>query len=222
MPARVSARGAARISGAAIPYDPFALPQRRARQQEVSAVTEPTTRAEIMARYRQAAAAWDHSFAQLTGEQTLRPLSPGGWTPKDVLAHIAADHRWLACQLEALARGERPTAFDCYGDDTPTGPQFDFATTDGRNAWQHERLRDLPLETVRRMAAESRARLDSALASLPDETFPRPYTIADNGHTGWVRPAAEGEQGWTMAVWVTNATWRHFEEHLRDLPTARA
>jgi hypothetical protein len=182
---------------------------------------QPTSKAEIIARTRAAEEAWDAAWIGVTDEEMLLPGAVGDWTLKDVLAHVAADDRWFAGQLEALVRGETPTALACYGDETPPAADVDMTTTDGRNEWHYHRNRDLPLDEARRRAAEARARRDAALEALPPAEFEALYTIADLGHVAHLRRAREGEQAWPLHLAIGGNGWHHYDDHTRDVLAAR-
>lgn len=176
----------------------------------------PRSRRAILERFHSAAASLDDALGRLTDEQML--ASPaGGWSSRDVIAHIAADHRWFAGQLLANAEGRMPTALECYGTDEPPDPRHDLATQDGRNAAQYERNRAKGLQDVRDDLVRYRSALLDLIEALPESEFELPYALEPRGHVGWVHPARSGEEGFPLWRWMQGNTWHHYEEHLRDL-----
>jgi hypothetical protein len=135
---------------------------------------------------------------------------------------VGADQRWMAGQLEALRAGEQPTALSCYGSEEPLPEGMELITQDGRNAWQRERLRGLSLDEVRKMGAESHARLIAVVEAFSDADLAEELTIANLGTQGWIRQRAEGEQGWPLWQWLRGVTYHHYAEHTRELREIRA
>ncbi len=181
---------------------------------------EPRSRQEILDAFRRSYADFDSALARLTDRQMLATGPGGGWSARDVLAHIAADQRWISGQLQAVLEGREPTVAECYGDVLPPGPEHDLATQDGRNRLQWEQNRHLSLAQVRSNHIEFRARLERILEHIPDDEMERPYAIAMLGSVGQVRPAREGEQGYPLWQWLRGSTWHHFQAHLPDLLAA--
>jgi hypothetical protein len=181
---------------------------------------EPRTRDAILGRFRKAYTAFDAALAKLTDQQMLAPGPGGGWSARDVLAHVGADHLWYTGQMTALLEGREPNAAECYGDVPPPGPGHDLSTQDGRNRLQLEQNRDVPLDEVRRRYRANRDRLEAIMERLPDDQMEQPYAIAVLGFTGQVRPAAEGEQGFPLWQWLRGNTWHHYEDHLKDIEAA--
>lgn len=182
----------------------------------------PRTKQPILDRFQRACSAFDEALAKLSDEQLLARPAGGGWSARDVLAHVSADNRWFGAQLQACAEDRLPGALESYGTDEPPPPGADLSTQDGRNAAQHERNRGKALEEIRREHAEYRARLLELIRALPDAEFERDYAIADNGHIGWVRPATESEQGFPLWRWLQGNTWHHYEDHLPEIQAAAA
>lgn len=178
---------------------------------------EPISRDAILDRITFAHAALETAIAALAEEEMTLPMHEGGWSVKDVLAHVATEERWFGHQLEAALDGRVPTAEECYGAHEPPPADFDLASQDARNAWHHSRNSSLSLEEVEDRSAEAHAHLIRVLERVTDADLHRPYTVADNGYTGHVRPAGEGERSWPLTVWIAGATWRHYEEHASEI-----
>ncbi len=170
------------------------------------------TRADLIERIRDAYDAYSAAIAAIPEDTLTAPGIVGAWSVRDVIAHVGADERWMAGQLEALLSGQQPTAESCYGDDQSPPPDMDWSQ-DGRNAWQRERLRHLSLDDVRAMAREAHTRLLAVIATLEDEQLSEPLAIAMLGTVGWIRPPKEGEPAWPLWEWLRGVTYQHYDEH---------
>lgn len=180
----------------------------------------PTTKDSILERIEAAANAIDEVVAGMTDEQLLRGKADGGWSGRDILAHLAADLRWFTAQFEALLEEREPTAAEAFTSSAPPDPRFNLSTQDGRNAAQYEMNRHLSLDEVRQRFAEYRKRAANAIARIPADQFNKQYTIVPLQHMMQVRPARDGEEGWPLWRWISGNTWHHFEDHLKDLEVA--
>jgi hypothetical protein len=183
---------------------------------------EPRDGVEALERLRKAHSALDAALERVPAGAESRPGAAGEWSVKDIVAHIASDDRWFAAQLEAALEGVPPTPEECYGDATPPGPEFDFSTADGRNAWHYQRNRDLSWAEARKRLRANRERLLRALERVPAGEFGEAWTIEENGHTGCVRPAREVERPWAPAPllgWLKGNGWGHYEEHAEQVRT---
>jgi len=181
---------------------------------------EPRTKTAISDRFRAAYTAFDEALGKLTDAQMLAPGPEGAWSARDVLAHVAADHRWFAGQMVAALEDREPTAAECFGDVSPPGPEHDLTTQDGRNRLQWEQNRHLSLGEVRGGHREYRAKLEAAIERLPEDQMEKPYAIEMLGFVGRVRRAREGEQGYPLWQWLRGNTWHHYEDHLKDIEAA--
>lgn len=174
-----------------------------------------------MEKLRQFLAAIDASFADFEDAVSAVPAAlietagaAGGWTTRQVVAHVGADELWLGGQLAAMRRGQPPTSDECYGPNAGTPPLgLDLTTQDGRNAWQALRLAGVTVDDARQLLADGHAKLMAELRQLSDADLGRPLTIADNAAVGWIRPAADGEFSATLERWVTGATTHHHGDH---------
>jgi uncharacterized protein (TIGR03083 family) len=175
------------------------------------------TSAELLKHVRESYAEYSDAVAAIPEETLTAPGTLDDWSVRDVIAHVGADQRWMAGQLEALLAGEQPTAMSCYSSDEPLPAGADLSTQDGRNAWQRERLRGLSLDDVRTMVAESHERLLAVIESFSDEQLAEELTIANLGTVGWVRRPEEGEQGWPLWQWLRGVTYYHYAEHTAAL-----
>ncbi len=178
----------------------------------MSAESSPT-RADLLERVHEAYREFSEAIADVPPDMLTTAGTCGAWSVRDVMAHVGADEQWMAGQLEALLSGELPTALSCYGSDTPPPPEMDWSQ-DGRNAWQHERLRALSLDDVRALANEGHARLLAAIESFSDEQLSEELGIAQHGTTSHVRPRKDGEDGWPLWEWLRGVTYNHYADHV--------
>jgi hypothetical protein len=162
--------------------------------------------------------AWLAALARVPLNRMTEPGAVGTWTLKDVIAHIASGHRWLAGQLEADARRELPTAPACLGQEIPPPPEVDMTDNQQRNEWYYEQYRAWPLEDVQREAVLAFDWLTRVIEALPESTFSAIYTIADYSNMGHVRRASDDDD-FRFPLWslIHNATWEHYPAHIRDL-----
>lgn len=97
-------------------------------------------------------------FDRLDDAAWARVGFDGGWTPKDLLAHVAAWHDEATSMLSGyVATGDPPGWRD----------------TDSFNAAVTERCKNLPRDAVETMAAESRATYLDTCARLVDPLIER-------------------------------------------------
>ena len=173
----------------------------------------PDAIAGLRKRIDEAYADFSAAIAAFSNEQLMAAGTIGSWSVRDVIAHVGGDERWMAGQLEALQAGALPTALSCYGDDRQVPDGIDLGSQDGRNAWQHERLRGLSLDEVRAMAAEGHARLIAAIESFSGEQLSEELAIVSLGTTGHIRKRNDGEVGWPLWEWLRGVTYHHYAGH---------
>ena len=161
------------------------------------------TKAELLDRIRTSYAAWQAAAEAIPESAMIRPVLPGDWSAKDLVAHVAAYEQWTAAQVRAATEGREPTPLELYGqDDVAEDPQgWDL---DRQNAAIHARYRDVPLLDVLAFAERAHHDLVAALEAVPDDDVARP-----------------GAQPWTngksLLEVVPGQSWRHIEEHIDDL-----
>jgi uncharacterized protein (TIGR03083 family) len=134
----------------------------------------PQDQAELRARI-------DHEWAAL--ERTLAPLSesqmaapgPGGWSAKDLLAHISAWERvLLVCHLQGGSFAE------AAGMDEATSAATEHMTAEtGINNYFYQRDKDLPLAEVLANFRATHRQVVAALEQLGDADLQRAHDPDD-------------------------------------------
>lgn len=132
----------------------------------------------------------EETLARLTPEQMLQPGASGGWTVKDVLAHISAWERRMIHWTGSHLRGELP--------DVPL--PWDV---ERMNAETHARFKDKPLAEVMEEFHVSYRDSLALAESLNEEQLQTEYTDT-----------------WPMApLWLgvaANTHW-HYKEHRESI-----
>jgi hypothetical protein len=179
--------------------------------------SSPTSITELLQRVHDAYADFQATIAPLNERTVTAPNTIGSWSIRDVVAHVGADELWMVGQLEALLRGEQPTAQSSYGDEILPPADIDLSTQDGRNAWQHERLARLSLAEVVEMCAVAHARLLAIIESFSDDQLTQQLTVANLGTTGHIRPPKADEHSWPLWALLADVTYKHYAEHAQAI-----
>ena len=145
--------------------------------------------AELLARIRSGRAQFESALAQFSDDQVLAPNLHGGWSLKDLIAHIGFWEQQAALTFSALLRGVEPPA--------------ESLTLDELNAQVCAQNRYTPLAEVR---LEERAAYEQLLLlvenAVDDDLFNPQRFVWTTG-----KPFAE---------WIENNTYGHYEEHQAD------
>lgn len=100
------------------------------------------------------------SFKGLSIEKMTRPAPDGGWSVKDILAHVRAWEEECLKYLPMIIAGKRlPRYKDMYGG------------INTFNAMTYEDNKDLPLDAVLKNLDDTHERLLDYLRSVPEEFF---------------------------------------------------
>ncbi|MGH2486082.1 MAG: DinB family protein [Ktedonobacterales bacterium] len=128
-----------------------------------------TSKAQLLDDLRAEQTQWEGLLGEIGEEHMTQPEVAGGWSIKDIVAHITAWRRRTVGRFQAALRHEP----------TPTPPWPPALTTDDEiNAWFYAADRDRPLADV---LAESRAGFDqlaSALGAFPEAELRDPARFA--------------------------------------------
>lgn len=137
---------------------------------------------------------------QVSEERALEPGTWGGWSFKDLIAHLTGWRLMTAARLEAGLRHEEPVA--------PWPAELDEEEDLHEiNRWFFETNRDKSLDQVLRESDEAFDRLERAIAEMPEDDLLQP------GRFAWVHWTDEG-----LGPAVIRGTWGHYhEEHGQDI-----
>jgi hypothetical protein len=112
------------------------------------------SKAQLLDDLRSEEARWEALLQAIGEEHMTQPDVAGGWSIKDIIAHLTGWRRWTVARLQADLRHEPAP--------TPHWPTS-LQTDDEINAWIYAANRDLPLSDV---LSESRAVLRSLAETL--------------------------------------------------------
>jgi len=129
---------------------------------------------------------------KLTPEQMLLPRLHGGWSGKDLLAHLGFWEQRMAEYAQTLMAGG-----------TPEGDVGNFAV-DAINAAAYADHRDQGLDEVRRFEWESFQKLLAQAEKASEQDLVDPQRFA------WLKGA-------TLGSWIEGNSYGHYEEHQSDL-----
>lgn len=97
----------------------------------------------------------------LGGAQITRPMTEGGWSVKDTLAHVSSWDELRCFEVARVARGDEPLYAGLQ--------EEDFASW---NAGLMSVRRDLPLHQVLRELSYAREHVLAVISAVPDEHLP--------------------------------------------------
>ena len=148
-----------------------------------------TTKAQLIVHIQAERARLDMTLAALSDAQMIAPTLAGGWSGKDILAHIAF---WEQRMLTILAAAER-------GEYTPpimlVGESFDAV-----NAQQYAIAKDRSLSEIRAMARQSFTSVIATLERLTEDDLFAPTGLARVRHE-------------PILPLITGNTYEHYQEH---------
>lgn len=147
------------------------------------------TKSELLAKIRQARADWETALAQLDDSQLLHPGN-GGWSLKDVIAHIT----WHEREMIGVAQAHALVGSEMWG-----------WPLDERNHAIYLANRDRSLADVRAEAQQVYDSLLRALDLLSDEDLNDPARFPG---------MSEDWQPWKL---IAENTYEHYLDHLADL-----
>ena len=150
-------------------------------------------RSAFLDRVRSARGEWDAAIAAIPEERMTEPGPSGGWSVKDVIAHVA----WSERQMVGVIR-ERALV----------GSPLWALDQDARNAAVHAENRERALREVLDDERAVWSELLPGLESLSDED------LADRSRFREMSGLPEGVLPWHI---FAGSTFRHYEDHLRDL-----
>lgn len=145
---------------------------------------------ELVAAYHRARSEWIHLLDQLDPEQLLQPVNEGGWTLKDMIAHLA----WHEREMATVARQRALVGSPWWG-----------LPLDQRNANIYELYKDRSLDEALNSAEIAHAELIQAMEPLSDED------MVDASHF------AEMPEVWQPWQVFASNMHEHYQDHIRDL-----
>jgi len=170
-------------------------------------MTEPSPRpgskTELLERMRAGREEWDALIAQIPDSARTEPALAGGWSVKDLIAHVAAFENWTAAQIGASNEGRAPTDKELYGvEEVTVDPEgWDL---DRQNAAIYARYKETPLAEVMRISNQAFADLVAAVENVAEEDFARP------GAQAWTHDS-------TLLEVIPGQCYAHYEQHVDDL-----
>ena len=163
----------------------------------------PTSKTELMERMREGREEWDALLAQIPDSARTEPALAGGWSVKDLIAHVAAFEKWTAAQIRAANDGRTPTDNELHGvEEVTVDPEgWDL---DRENAAIHARYKETPLAELMTLSSQAFADLVAAVEAVADEDFVRP-----------------GAQTWTddttLLEVIPGQCYAHYAQHADEL-----
>jgi len=151
------------------------------------------TKSELLANIRQARADWEAALAQLDDPQILHP-GTGGWSLKDVIAHIT----WHEREMIGVAQAHALVGSEMWG-----------WPLDERNHAIYLSNKDRSLVDVRQEAGQVYPQLLQVLDTLSDGELSDPACF-----TGM-------PQDWQPWKLIAENTYEHYLDHLADLQAGR-
>lgn len=153
-----------------------------------------TSKAQFLNDLRNEQAQWEELLREIGEAHMTQPDVAGGWSIKDIVAHLTGWRKRTVARFQAALRHEPPPA--------PQWPP-ELQTDDEINAWIYAANRDLPLATVLGESREVFDRLYETLDAFPEED------LRDPARFPWLDDDGE---------WTAAAFFDHFhEEHETDM-----
>jgi hypothetical protein len=165
--------------------------------------TRPGSKTELLERMRAGREEWDALIAQIPDSARTEPALAGGWSVKDLIAHVAAYENWTAAQIRAANEGRAPTDRELYGvEEMPDDPEgWDL---DRQNAAIYARYKEMPLAEVMTFSSQAFADLVAAVESVAEEDLVRA------GAQAWTGDA-------TLVEIIPGQCYDHYTQHADDL-----
>ena len=140
--------------------------------------------------WRKDRAEWDRVLAEVREEQMLEPGLPGGWSVKDVIAHV----NWYEQEMVVLLETRELAGSELWG-----------LSADERNVPIHEQNKDLMLDEVLAESNRVFERLWELVSQLDDEDLMEASRF-DQMPEGW--------EPWQV---IASNTYEHYQEHIPDI-----
>jgi hypothetical protein len=163
----------------------------------------PGSKTELLERMRVGREEWDAQIAQIPDRARTEPALTGGWSVKDLIAHVAAYENWTAAQIRAANEGRAPTNKELYGvEEMPDDPEsWDL---DRQNAAIYAQYKEMPLADVMTFSSQAFADLVAAVEAVSDDDYGR------TGAQTWT-----GDR--TLLEIIPEQCYDHYAQHADEL-----
>jgi hypothetical protein len=160
-------------------------------------MTETVTKASVLDAIDDERADWEALVAEIGPDRLDDPAFAGGWSFRDITAHLMSWRQYGIARLEAAAKGEP---------EPPAPWPSELQEDDEINAWFSERDRNIPTSEVMKTASNSYVRLRDAVSALPDAA------LTDPNWFSWT-------EGKPLGAWFLNRSYfgHLHEEHEPDI-----
>lgn len=111
---------------------------------------------------------WEALLGQVSRAQMEEPTVAGGWSVKDIVAHITGWRKRTVARLQAAANG--------MWEFSPPWPEH-LQTDDEINAWLYAQNRDRSVDAVLDDARQTFVELVAAIDALPAAAFADPHYL---------------------------------------------
>jgi hypothetical protein len=158
----------------------------------------------LIARLRAAFDRWDQFLTSRTDEELVAPRLPGGWSTRDVIAHLMAWQQISIARLQAALKDEDPRLPSWLGG---ADPFYAEEHTAEFNARILELYHKESSSSVHRAWREGFLHLLESAEAIPEEKMVDPHRYP------WLN-------GYALSV-VLSGSSEHHEEHLEESSDTR-
>ena len=148
------------------------------------------SKSEVIARIKTERARWNELLAHVDDNRMLEPAANGGWSGKDILAHVIWYERQMVLMLKSRALA---------GSDLWALPVHE------RNAGVHEEIKDVTLGEARAQAARTFSALLEQLDLLPEKAY---------GDSAYFEHMPSEWAPWKV---IAGNTFKHYPEHTQAI-----
>lgn len=147
-------------------------------------------RKSFLSELRHGRAAWEAAIANIPQARLTEPALPGGWSVKDVVAHVTWFEREMVAVIEARAL---------------VGSELWLLPADERNQAIYEEQRERPLADIMAESEEIGRQLWQNAETLTDEEL--------------INPAAFQEMPPDWVPWqiIAGNSFNHYPDHIADI-----
>jgi hypothetical protein len=165
--------------------------------------TQPGSKTELLERMRAGREEWDALIAQIPDSVRTEPALAGGWSVKDLIAHVAAYENRTATQIRAANEGRAPTDRELYGvEEMPDDSEgWDL---DRQNAAIYAQYKEMPLAEAMTFSSQAFADLVAAIESVSEED------IAKLDAQAWTEDS-------TLLEIIPGQCYAHYAQHADEL-----